>query len=132
LRPRAPYGGAAFFGVSRRGLSLDGRFDGVIQASVLPEYFEGFYAKIGKAPGSYFSLIRDDALILGRYPALDEDSQLPSQGAIVTAFRARPAEGAMTVVSLVDGVKRRVDYLKLPELPVYVLSGLATSAIRDA
>jgi hypothetical protein len=38
----------------------------------------------------------------------------------------------MTVVSLVDGVKRRVDYLKLPELPVYVLSGLATSAIRDA
>jgi two-component system, NtrC family, sensor kinase len=132
LRPRAPYGGAAFFGVSRRRLSLDGRFDGVIQASVLPEYFEGFYAKIGKAPGSYFSLIRDDGLILGRYPALDEDSQLPSQGAIVTAFRAHPAEGAMTVVSLVDGVKRRVDYLKLPELPVYVLSGLATSAIRDA
>jgi two-component system, NtrC family, sensor kinase len=132
LRPRAPYGGAAFFGVSRRRFSLDGRFDGVIQASVLPEYFEGFYAKIGKAPGSYFSLIRDDGLILGRYPALDGDVRLPPQGALINAFRTHPSEGGLTVLSLVDGIKRRVDYLKLPELPVYVLSGLETSAIREA
>jgi two-component system, NtrC family, sensor kinase len=131
LRPRTPYGGAPFFGVSRRRLASDGNFAGVIQASVLPEYFEGFYAKIGKAPGSYFSLMRDDGLILARHPALMQDTQLPPQGDLIKAFRDHPADGTLTVTSLIDGVRRRVSYLKLPELPVYVLSGLETSAIRD-
>src|SRR6202165_981009 len=40
LTPRAPYQGAAFFSVSRRRQTEDGSFAGVIQASVLLEYFE--------------------------------------------------------------------------------------------
>ncbi len=129
LRPRAPYSGAPFFGISRRRISGDGSFTGVIQVSVLPEYFEGFYAKIGKAPGSYFSLIRADGLILARHPALDGEVRLPPHGELMKAFGAHPLEGALTVTSLIDGVRRRVSYLKLPELPVYVLSGLETAAI---
>ena len=129
LRPRAPYSGAPFFGISRRRISADGSFTGIIQVSVLPEYFEGFYAKIGR-PGSYFSLIRADGLILARYPALDGEVRLPPHGGLMKAFGAHPLEGALTVTSLIDGVRRRVSYLKLPELPVYVLSGLETAAIR--
>jgi two-component system, NtrC family, sensor kinase len=131
LGPRAPYGGAPFFGISRRRVSSNGSFAGVIQASVLPEYFEGFYAKIGKAPGSYFSLIRDDGLILARYPAVSPDTRLPSQGPVINAFRTNPAEGVLTVVSLVDSVERRISYLKLPDLPVYVIAGLEMAAIRN-
>jgi two-component system NtrC family sensor kinase len=131
LRPRAPYGGAPFFGVSRRRISSDGSFTGVIQASVLPEYFEGFYAKIGQAEGSYFSLIRDDGLILARYPRLDRDTRLPAQGNLIKAFKEHPDQGTVSVVSLIDGVERRVSYLKLPSLPVYVLSGMETAAIRN-
>ena len=71
LRPRPPYGGAPFFGVSRRRSSPDRSFNGVIQASILPEYFSGFYAKIGSEAGSYASLIRDDGLILARFPPSD-------------------------------------------------------------
>src|SRR3954469_21633494 len=44
LKPRPPYQGAPFFGFSRRRQNEDGSFAGVIQASVLPEYFENFYA----------------------------------------------------------------------------------------
>jgi two-component system NtrC family sensor kinase len=131
LRPRAPYSGAPFFGVSRRRIAAGGSFAGVIQTSVLPEYFEGFYAKIGKAPGSYFSLIRDDGLILARHPALDRDTRLPPKGELMKAFATQPAEGTLTLTSLIDGVSRRISYLKLPELPVYVLSGLETTAIRN-
>jgi two-component system, NtrC family, sensor kinase len=131
LHPRAPYGGAPFFGVSRRRISLDGSFTGVIQASVLPEYFEGFYAKLGSAEGSYFSLIRGDGLILARYPRLDRDVRLPVQGALIKAFEEHPEQGTVSVVSLIDGVERRVSYLKLPSLPVYVLSGMETAAIRN-
>ena len=131
LRPRPPFGGAPFFGVSRRRIGPDGSFAGVIQASVLPEYFEGFYAKIGKAPGSYFSLIREDGLILARYPGLGQETRLLPQGNLLAAFRADPAEGMLTLTSLIDGISRRVAYRKLPELPVYVVSGLETAAIRD-
>jgi two-component system NtrC family sensor kinase len=131
LRPRAPFGGAPFFGVSRRRIGPDGSFAGVIQASVLPEYFEGFYAKIGKAPGSYFSLIREDGLILARFPGLDQERRLLPQGNLLAAFRADPAEGMLTLTSLIDGVSRRVAYRKLPQLPVYVVSGLETAAIRN-
>jgi len=131
LRPRAPYGGSPFFGVSRRRMGPDGSFAGIIQASVLPDYFEGFYAKIGKAPGSYFSLIRDDGLILARYPALSREMRLPDNGNLLKAFRAHPVEGTLTLISPIDGLRRRVSYLRLPELPVFVLAGLETTAIRD-
>src|SRR5947209_7925983 len=42
LTPRPPYHGAAFFSISRRRETETGSFAGVIQASVLPEYFEKF------------------------------------------------------------------------------------------
>ena len=56
LKPRPPYQGAAFFGVSRRRSNEDGSFAGVIQASVLPEYFESFYTRIGREPGNFFAI----------------------------------------------------------------------------
>jgi two-component system NtrC family sensor kinase len=131
LRPRPPYGGAAFFGVSHRRVSRNGSFTGVIQASVLPEYFEGFYAKIGRAPGSYYSLIREDGVILARFPALNRDARLAPQGALLQAMRTRPAEGTLSLVSAVDGLERTVSYLKLPNIPLYVVAGLDAWAVRD-
>jgi len=128
LTPRSPYQGAAFFGVSRRRASDDGTFTGVIQASVLPDYFEHFYARIGRAPGSYFALRRFDGLILARFPAATR-----SAGATPDDIPARAAdtEQLVTETSTADGIERRVGYQRLPGYPVYVSAGLATSTIRD-
>jgi two-component system NtrC family sensor kinase len=132
LHPRPPYGGAAFFGVSRRRTAQDGSFIGVIQASVLPEYFEGFYGKIGQRAGSYYSLIRaEDGLLLARYPKLDRDVRLAPQGDLIRAMREHPEEGTLSLVSKIDGLQRTVSYLKLPNLPLYVVAGLDASAVRD-
>jgi len=130
LRPRPPYGGAPFFGVSHRRTSADGSFTGVIQASVLPEYFEGFYAKIGREPGSYYSLIREDGLLLARYPKLDRNTWLAPQGDLIKAMRAKPDEGTVSLVSKIDGLERTVSYLKLPNLPLYVVAGRDAAAVR--
>ena len=131
LHPRPPYGGASFFSVSHRRISKDGRFVGVIQASVLPEYFEGFYAKIGRRPGSYYSLIQSqDGLLLARYPALLQDARLAPQGDLIKAMSARPEEGTLSLTSQIDGVQRTVSYLKLPNLPIYVVAGLDSAAVR--
>jgi len=130
LRPRPPYGGAPFFGVSHRRTSADGRFTGVIQASVLPEYFEGFYGKIGREPGSYYSLIREDGLLLARFPKLDRDAWLAPQGELLKAMRVKPDEGTVSLVSMIDGLERTVSYLKLPNLPLYVVAGRDAAAVR--
>jgi two-component system, NtrC family, sensor kinase len=128
LRPRPPYGGAPFFGVSRRRSSPDGSFNGVIQASILPEYFSGFYAKIGSDAGSFASLIRDDGLILARFPPSDIPALLPN-GDLLKAIRAQP-EGSLLLTSKLDNFQRKVAYRKVAGFPVYVVAGLETQAIR--
>jgi two-component system NtrC family sensor kinase len=131
LTPREPYQGAAFFGVSRRRLSDDGGFMGVIQASVLPDYFQSFYARIGHDPGSFFALGLADGTVLARFPAVDHDLHLDRGGPVGQKIAASPSGGLITVTSPTDGVERRVGYQRLAEYPVYISAGLETSAIRS-
>ncbi len=128
LTPRAPYQGQAFFSVSRRRQSDDGSFTGVIQASVLPEYFENFYARIGRDPGSFFALGRANGTVLAGFPhrERDIDRDNPAEQKIV----ANPTAGLVTVTSPADGIERRLGYQRLAQYPVYVSAGLETSAIR--
>ena len=130
LTPRPPYQGAPFFGVSRRRQTKDGSFAGVIQASVLPEYFENFYARIGHDPGSFFALGLTDGLVLARLPAIGRDLRLDRNGPVGQKIAASPKSGLITVTSPADGIERRVGYQKLAAYQVYVSAGLETSAIQ--
>jgi two-component system, NtrC family, sensor kinase len=132
LQPRPPFGGAPFFSVSVRRATPDGRFAGVIESSVLPDYFEGFYAKVGRESGSYAALVREDGAILARYPAIEHtDATVKTDGLIGRAMIAGSTEGTITQVSSLDGIERRVAYRKLPKLPIYVYAGLETRTIRN-
>ncbi|MGJ4940866.1 ATP-binding protein [Bradyrhizobium sp. HKCCYLS1011] len=128
LAPRPPYQGAAFFGVSHRRQSDGGGFAGVIQASVLPDYFQQFYARLGRDPGSYFALRRVDGSALARFPALARESDAANPEVRVTT--GSPS-GLITVISPADGIERRIGYHRLAEYPLYVAAGLETSAIRN-
>jgi two-component system NtrC family sensor kinase len=130
LKPRPPYQGAAFFGVSRRRDNEDGSFAGVIQASVLPEYFENFYARIGREPGSFFALGLTNGAVLARFPTVDQEIRLDRNGPVGRQLAASPAGGLVTVTSPSDGIERRLGYQRLAEFPIYVSAGLETSAIR--
>jgi two-component system NtrC family sensor kinase len=131
LTPRQPYQGARFFGVSRRRSSDDGSFAGVIQASVLPDYFQNFYARIGHDPGSFFALGRMDGALLAHYPPLDRDVRLDPAGPVGHHIAAHPERGLMTIAWPADGIERRIAYARLAEYPIYVSAGLETSAIRS-
>jgi signal transduction histidine kinase/CheY-like chemotaxis protein len=130
LLPRPPYQGAPFFGVSRRRETADGSFSGVIQASVFPEYFSDFYARIGRDAGSFFALGLSDGSILARYPSLPQDLRIDRSGPVGQQIAARPGSGLITILSPGDGVERRLGYQRLAGYPVYVAAGLETSAIR--
>lgn len=131
LTPRPPYQGAAFFGVSRRRQTDDGSFAGVIQASVLPEYFENFYARIGHDPGSFFALGLTDGTVLARFPLSERAVRIDPNGPVGQKIVANPKAGLVTVTSPVDGIERRLGYQRLAEYPVYLSAGLETSAIRS-
>ncbi|KYK46920.1 hybrid sensor histidine kinase/response regulator [Bradyrhizobium liaoningense] len=130
LTPRPPYQGARFFGVSRRRDSDDGSFIGVIQASVLPEYFESFYARIGSDPGSFFAMGRTDGAMLTHFPRLDRELRLDPAGPLGQKISAQPEHGLITIGWPSDGIERRVAYRRVAEYPIYVSAGLETSAIR--
>ncbi|MCP3372834.1 hybrid sensor histidine kinase/response regulator [Bradyrhizobium cajani] len=130
LTPRPPYQGARFFSMSRRRDSNDGSFVGVIQASVLPEYFESFYARIGSDPGSFFAMGRADGVLLAQYPRLERDLRLDPGGPVGQNIAAHPERGLMTIAWPSDGIERRIGYKRIAEYPVYVSAGLETSAIR--
>jgi two-component system NtrC family sensor kinase len=130
LTPRQPYQGARFFGVSRRRDTDDGSFIGVIQASVLPEYFESFYARIGSDPGSFFAMGRTDGVLLAHFPRLDGDLRLDPNGPVGREIAAHPAHGLMTMAWPSDGIERRIGYRRVAEYPIYISAGLETSAIR--
>ncbi|MCC8983005.1 ATP-binding protein [Bradyrhizobium acaciae] len=131
LTPRPPYLGARFFSVGRRRNNEDGSFGGVIQASVLPEYFENFYAKIGREPGSFLALIRTDGAVLAHFPVIDHDVRFEPSGPLGRQIVANPLAGAMTIQSPADGIERRMRYQRLAEYPIYVSAGLETAAIRS-
>ena len=131
LKPRPPYQGAPFFSVSRRRPSQDGGFTGVIEASVFPEYFENYYARIGREPGSYFALGHADGTVLARYPVIDRDTRLDRDSPIGKLIAANPKAGLITVTSPADGIERRLGYQRLAQYPIYVGAGLETSAIRQ-
>ena len=130
LTPRQPYQGARFFGVSRRRSTDDGSFIGVIQASVLPEYFESFYARIGTDPGSFFAMGRTDGVLLAHFPRLDRDFRLDPNGPVGRSIAAHPEHGLITIAWPSDGIERRIGYRRVAEYPIYVSAGLETSAIR--
>lgn len=131
LLPRPPYQGAPFFGVSRRRVSLNGHFTGVVQASVLPEYFEKFYARIGRAPGSFFALGLTDGSVLARYPNLERSARLDPKGPVGRSLSENPDGSLITIRAPGDNIERRIGYRRLAGYPVYVSAGLETSAIRD-
>ncbi|WGR94763.1 ATP-binding protein [Bradyrhizobium sp. ISRA443] len=130
LTPRPPYQGSRFFSVSRGRNNDDGSFAGVIQASVLPEYFENFYARIGREPGSFLALIRIDGTVLAHFPVVHHDFRYEPNGPLGQHIVAHPLSGIMTIKSPADGIERRIRYQRLAEYPVYVSAGLETSAIR--
>ena len=130
LAPRQPYQGARFFGVSHRRDSGDGSFTGVIQASVLPEYFESFYARIGRDPGSFFAIGRMDGVVLAHFPPLDRDVRLDPGGPVGRTIAASADHGLMTIAWPADSVVRRIGYRRVAEYPIYVMAGLETAAIH--
>ena len=115
--------------MSRRRASDSGRFAGVIQASILPEYFRQFYSDIGFGQGAFVLLALTDGSILASHPAFPIDMKIMPGGPVGAQLARSPRTGLVTLRFETDGVERRIAYQRLASYPVYVAAGLTTEKI---
>jgi two-component system NtrC family sensor kinase len=131
VEPRLLTFGTPFFVLSRRRPSADGTFNGVVAVAVVPQYFEEFYALIGRSPGSLYALMRADGKLLARYPEPRDRLRNPPPGSDVETEIAQGRQRIFhTTRSGIDGIERRIGLRKLEGFPVYAIAGIDTSAIR--
>src|SRR5215469_1269745 len=130
LTPRLTGLSTPFFVLSRRRPSADGAFNGVVAVAVLPQYFEEFYALIGRSPGSLYALLRADGRFLARYPERPDQGLQPGSALHTTIAQGRERSIQTIRRSQIDAVERRVGHRKLEGFPVYVVAGIDSSAIR--
>jgi len=129
--PRLNPDGELFFNLSRRRVSPDGSFNGVNSVAVRPDYFEDFYERIGRSPGSLYAIVRADGKFLARYPERNDPvSNLDANTPLRREISKGLDESIYTVQSQIDQISRRIGYRKLSGFPVYVIAGIETSAIR--
>src|SRR5262245_12969777 len=126
VEPRLQAFGSPFFVLSQRRPSADDTFNGVVAVAVVPQYFEDFYALIGRSPGSLYALIRADGKFLARYPPARLRTLGPGSG-LETAIAQGWERAIYTIHSQADGAERRIGYRKLEGFPVFVTAGIDTS-----
>jgi diguanylate cyclase (GGDEF)-like protein len=104
--------------------TLDGRFDGVIVASVEPAYFSRFYHQIDLGNDASVSLALADGTILAR--AADENHDAGMGQILTTApfdVPDRPISGYSRYRSQIDGIERFYAWRALPAYGLIVNVG---------
>ena len=126
-----------FFGLARRRDAAEGRFAGVVNVLVAPEYFSTFYRTLlGEATGDHdgmeLALVRADGAVLVRFPELpNESSRLSPNSPFFRVIGGHPGGGNYSGPSLIDSgaADGHYAYRLVGEHGVYVVSGRLTSAI---
>jgi two-component system NtrC family sensor kinase len=125
------FGGQQFLPVSRARQNTNGIFQGVVEISILPENFRQFYARLISTGGLQYAIIREDGLILTRYPELSAGNvRFDERSGFARTIVANPSGGFYTTTSQVDQIERRFGIRRLPGYPLFLSAGIATSEMQ--
>ncbi len=111
--------GSSQFAISIARADANGRFDGVIFASVPVDYFTKFWQQFVPSSGYLVPLVRDDGVLLSRYPAVNNPKRLDPNGPFVRHIQ-HSASGIYTARSKVDGIERINAYSRVKTYPLYI------------
>lgn len=103
--------------IARR--SASGEFDGIIFTAVSIDYLVSFWKQFVPSSGYLIPMIRDDGMLMVRYPVSDNPERLDPNGPFVTHVRRAP-RGIYTAVSQVDGIERINAYSRITNYPLYI------------
>ena len=111
--------GKRHFSISIARRNAAGAFDGIIYASVPVEYFTSFWKQFVPTNGYLVPMVREDGMLLTRYPQIDPVRRLDPKGPFISHIRHSP-HGRYTAVSQVDGIERVNTYSQVEKHPLYI------------
>lgn len=114
------------FVIARR-LETGGSFAGAAVITVSNELLGDVWRSLALTPNSTVSLIRDDGLVVARYPALTESLQLVDHPLFEQYLPASPAGVYESEASPADGVGRTVGYRRVEGQPLVAVAGISTN-----
>lgn len=106
----------------------DGRFAGVVIASLPLAYVRETFASLALGQSGSIILFNEDLQLVVRQPPLpgaEAAGSLAGPATLRTLIAAQPREGSYHAASIYDGVERRFAYRRIGDWPLYVVVGLA-------
>ena len=127
-----PTTGRTFFDLSRGRYLLDGTFAGTVSASLQPAYFESFHKDLAAdEPGLAITMLREDGVILSRWPPLaDAPDSLSPNSPVMSRIRAGQTRGDTRGISSIDQRQRLLTFARVGDYPVYLGTGMDVGEIR--
>ena len=104
--------------LARRVRTANGKFGGLLLGAIELRYFENFYKTVSPGDGSAISLVREDGVLMARYPRTDKIGVTFSEGG---QRAAHIATGTVREPSPVDGQLRIKSAKRLANFPLVVL-----------
>ena len=128
LPVRASGTGRWVLNVTRKILLPDGRFGGLVVASVSLDYFTRFYEALDLQTTAVL-LLGTDGIVRGRVPPLENSVGLPYRGVGMDALLLADSDhGQFSGVSFYDGKSRLFSYHGVQDYPLLVLVGIEDAA----
>jgi PAS domain S-box-containing protein len=121
-----PKTGRPIFDVVKRLSARDGSFRGTAVLVISPSHLTEFWRQV-VLPGDSVSLVREDGIVLARYPEvpIGADEQ-PARFSKIAMDIMRSADVGQfdRTPSPIDGIARTLGYRKLPGYPLYVVDAV--------
>jgi diguanylate cyclase (GGDEF)-like protein/PAS domain S-box-containing protein len=105
--------------LSKRISRLDGSFGGVMFAAIDSDYFSGFYRAFQIGSGGSISLLRNDGIVLIRWPFTDGTKNLSKTDLFLKNLRLSSV-GYYKILSPFDGIVKYFGYEETPRYPTVV------------
>ena len=114
--------------LSKRIDKQDGSFGGVLTAAIDGDYFHRFYRTFQLGPDGGISLIRNDGIVLIRWPLSDMSTDL-SKTDLITRQLKLSSVGYYKIVSPFDGIAKYFGYEETSHYPTVVTVAMSEDSL---
>lgn len=122
--------GTPDFIVARR-LSSDVSFTGALILRIDHAILSSFWSLMDFSPGSTVSVVRNDGVVVARYPPLDAPLNLSGRPAF-NSLTSADSGSYVSDRSPADGIARIVGFQHVPELGLIAVASLTTDAAKSS
>lgn len=105
--------------LSKRITKEDGSFGGLVAAAIDSDYFHRFYRTFQIGPDGGISLLRNDGIVLVRWPISERSADL-SKTDLISSHLKLSSVGYYKIISPYDGILKYFGYEETPRYPLVV------------